>query len=235
MRLALAICGSAAAQGMAIRWCATHRRHHQVSDRDGDPHSPHLHGGSLLERLRGMYHAHVGWCFDADQPDLARSIADLRGDPALLLIDQLYFFWIALGLLIPAVALGWWFHSWSGFLSGLIWGGVARIGLMQHVTWSINSVCHVWGDRPFRTADYSTNNFPIAILSLGEGWHNNHHAFPTSARHGLRWWQFDATYVVIMAMKRLGLAWDVNVPGPAALDAKLVSARQAQQASEDNS
>jgi stearoyl-CoA desaturase (Delta-9 desaturase) len=223
MRLLLAICGSAAAQGMAIRWCATHRRHHQVSDRDGDPHSPHLHGGSFWARLRGFYHAHVGWCFDADPLDTTRSIADLRDDRALLLIDQLYFFWIALGLLIPAVALGWYAHTWHGFISGLVWGGLVRICLMQHVTWSINSVCHVWGGRTFRTADHSTNNFPIAILSLGEGWHNNHHAFPASARHGLRWWQFDATYQVIRAMKLIGLAWDVRVPSEPAMKAKLLA------------
>jgi stearoyl-CoA desaturase (delta-9 desaturase) len=221
VRCALAIFGSAAGQGMLIRWCATHRRHHQVSDRDGDPHSPHLHGDGWLARCRGFFHAHVLWCFDADRPDLARSVTDLRGDPALLIIDQLYFFWIALGLVVPGVILGVYYRSWHGFISGMVWGGVVRICLMQHVTWSINSVCHVWGQRPFKTADYSTNNFPIAIVSLGEGWHNNHHAFPASARHGLRWWQFDASYVVIKCMGSLGLAWDIRVPPVSAMDAKL--------------
>ena len=221
VRFALAICGSAAAQGMLIRWCATHRRHHQVSDRDGDPHSPHLYGDGLFARLRGMFHAHVGWCFDTDRPDLGRSVTDLRGDPALLVIDQLYFFWIAMGLLVPGVILGVYYRSWHGFVSGLVWGGLVRICLMQHVTWSINSVCHVWGKRPFKTADHSTNNFPIAIVSLGEGWHNNHHAFPASARHGLRWWQFDASYVVIKLMGWLGLAWDIRVPPISAMNAKL--------------
>ncbi len=224
VRLALAICGSAAGQGMLIRWCATHRRHHQVSDRDGDPHSPHLHGDGLLARLRGMFHAHVGWCFSADAPDLSRSVADLLCDPAILVIDQLYFFWIALGLAVPGAILGAYYHSWHGVISGVIWGGLVRICLMQHVTWSINSVCHVWGTRPFKTADYSTNNFPIAVVSLGEGWHNNHHAFPSSARHGLLWWQFDASYIVIRLMGLLGLAWDIRIPDPSAVDAKIRAA-----------
>ncbi len=221
MRLLLAICGSAAGQGMAIRWCATHRRHHQVSDRDGDPHSPHLHGDGFFERLRGMWHAHVGWCFLADRPDLSRSVADLLADRALLIVDQLYFLWIAIGIILPAIALGLYYHSWNGFVSGMIWGGFVRICLTQHVTWSVNSVCHVWGRRPFKTFDHSANNFPIAIVSLGEGWHNNHHAFPASARHGYGWWQFDSTYLIIRAMSLVGLAWNVSVPGKTAMEAKL--------------
>lgn len=220
IRLVLAALGSAAGQGMAIRWCATHRRHHQKADRDGDPHSPHLHGSSAGGLLRGMYHAHVGWCFRADEADLARSVPDLLADRGLLLVDRLYFFWVALGLLIPATVLGLMNGSWQGFFAGLIWGGVVRICLLQHVTWSINSVCHVWGTRPFASGDQSTNNFPIALVSLGEGWHNNHHAFPTSARHGLRWWQFDPSYLIICTMKRLGLAWDVRLPTASALAAK---------------
>jgi stearoyl-CoA desaturase (delta-9 desaturase) len=222
VRLLLAILGSSAAQGMAIKWCATHRRHHQKSDRDGDPHSPHLHGEGALDLLRGFWHAHVGWCFDADKQNLARSVPDLLNDRALMLIDQLYFLWVALGLFIPAIILGLYAHSWHGFVSGLVWGGLVRVFLMQHVTWSINSVCHVWGTRPFNSADHSANNFPIAIVSLGEGWHNNHHAFPTSARHGLKWWQLDASYVVITAMKWLGLAKNIRTPSSAAMRAKAV-------------
>jgi stearoyl-CoA desaturase (Delta-9 desaturase) len=225
IKLALAILGSAAGQGMCIRWCATHRRHHQVSDRDGDPHSPHLHGEGFIARLRGFWHAHVAWCFDADRPDMARSVQDLTSDRALLLIDQLYFFWIALGLLIPAVGLGLYHGTvegkfWQGFFGGLIWGGIARVALLQHVTWSVNSVCHVWGRRPFDCNDHSANNFAVAILSLGEGWHNNHHAFPTSARHGLGWWQFDASYVLIKLMAKLRLIWNVRLPNDAAIAAK---------------
>lgn len=225
LRLALAIMGSSAGQGMCIRWCATHRRHHQVSDREGDPHSPHLHGGEgLWHQLKGMFHAHVFWCFDADCPDTARSIKDLTDDKALLLIDQLYFFWVALGCLIPAVALGLYHHTWQGFCAGLIWGGIARIGLVQHVTWSVNSVCHVWGFKEFDSSDHSVNNPIVGFLALGEGWHNNHHAFPTSARHGLRWWQFDSSYLLIRAMSAVGLAWNVRLPSESALQAKLCKA-----------
>lgn len=220
IRLVLAALGSAAAQGMAIKWCATHRRHHQLSDREGDPHSPHLHGLGLLSGLRGFFHAHVGWCFDADRPSLARSIPDLLEDHGLLVIDRLYFLWVGLGLLVPAAALGLLAGSWRGFVSGMIWGGLVRIALMQHVTWSVNSVCHIWGARPFHSADHSANNLPVALLSLGEGWHNNHHAFPTSARHGLRWWQFDPSYLIIWVMERLGLAWDVRLPSPQAMSVK---------------
>jgi stearoyl-CoA desaturase (delta-9 desaturase) len=220
LRLLLAVLGSAAAQGMAIKWVATHRRHHQVSDREGDPHSPHLHGNRGIDLLRGFWHAHVGWCFGTDAAGLARSVPDLLADKAMLLVDKLYFLWVGLGLVLPAIALGLWSHSWNGFISGLIWGGIVRVFLMQHVTWSINSVCHVWGGREFHTSDHSTNNFPIAILSLGEGWHNNHHAFPTSARHGLRWWQLDASYGVIRLLQWLGLAWNVRVATASAAAAK---------------
>jgi len=222
VRLLLAISGSVAAQGMAIRWCATHRRHHQLADLEGDPHSPHLHGRhGLIGLLKGLWHAHIGWTFEADRPNLARSVSDLLEDRALLIVDQLYLLWVALGIFVPAVALGLWYHSWEGFFSGMIWGGLLRIFLMLHVTWSINSVCHVFGTRPFKNTDHSTNNFPIAIVSLGEGWHNNHHAFPTSARHGLRWWQFDSSYEIIRLMSKVGLVWNVRVPNQEAMNAKL--------------
>ena len=222
VRLLFGVLGSSAGQGMAIRWCATHRRHHQRSDRQGDPHSPHLHGEHASDKIRGFFHAHVGWCFKADAEGIARSVPDLLADRGLLLVDQLYFLWVALGILVPAVALGLVEHSWHGFVSGMVWGGLVRIFLMQHVTWSVNSVCHVWGGRPFASNDHSANNFSVAILSLGEGWHNNHHAFPTSARHGLRWWQFDSTWLVIRAMEVVGLAWNIRLPSQEAIAAKLV-------------
>jgi stearoyl-CoA desaturase (delta-9 desaturase) len=222
VRILLAVCGSVGAQGAVIRWCATHRRHHQVSDRHGDPHSPHHHGDSPAGLLRGLWHAHVGWCFDRDVSDSARSVPDLLEDPAMQFVDRWYFGWVFLGLLIPAAIVGLLTCSWSGAVSGMLWGGFGRIFLMQHVTWSVNSVCHVWGWRPFRSGDYSTNNPAVAILALGEGWHNNHHAFPTSARHGLLWWQFDSSYVLIRLMEKLGLAWDVRVPSAAAMETKRV-------------
>jgi len=222
VRLMLSIFGSSAAQGMTIRWVATHRRHHQLSDLEGDPHSPHVHGFDGFKGLVvGLWHAHIGWTFDADRPDLVRSVQDLMADKAMLLIDQLYLLWVALGIFIPAVALGLYEQSWLGFAAGMIWGGLLRIFLMLHVTWSINSVCHVFGTSPFRSGDHSRNNFPIALVSLGEGWHNNHHAFPTSARHGLRWWQFDSSYIVIKTMGLLGMASNIRVPNEMAMNAKL--------------
>jgi stearoyl-CoA desaturase (delta-9 desaturase) len=220
VRLLLAVLGSSAGQGMVIRWCATHRRHHQRADRKGDPHSPHQHGGGTGGLFHGFCHAHMGWVFQRDHSGLARSVPDLLGDRGLLMIDQLYFVWVIGGLLVPAAALGLLLHTWHGCLAGLIWGGLVRICLMQHVTWSVNSVCHIWGRRPFESHDHSTNNLPVAILSLGEGWHNNHHAFPTSARHGLRWWQVDPSYVVILLMKIVGLAWNIRLPTNEAVAAK---------------
>ena len=223
VRILLAVFGSIGAQGAVIRWCATHRRHHQASDREGDPHSPHHHGDSPAGLLKGLWHAHVGWCFDRDPDDTARSVPDLLADPAMVRVDQLYFFWVFVGLALPAAMVGLWTGSWWGALSGMLWGGLARIFLMQHVTWSVNSVCHVWGSRPFRSGDHSANNFAVALLALGEGWHNNHHAFPTSARHGLFWWQFDSSYVWIRAMEKVGLAWSIRVPNEAALATKRVN------------
>jgi stearoyl-CoA desaturase (delta-9 desaturase) len=220
VRVLFAVCGSIAAQGQTIRWCATHRRHHQTSDRDGDPHSPHTHGDGALDLLRGMWHAHVGWLFHRDCEGTADSVRDLLADPLMVWVDRLYFFWVVLGLLLPGALVGLWEGTWGGFWSGLIWGGLVRICLMQHVTWSINSVCHVWGSREFATSDHSVNNWVCAVLALGEGWHNNHHAFPTSARQGLRWWQFDSSWIIIRALERIGLARNVRTPTRAAMEAK---------------
>lgn len=222
LRLFLAICGSIAAQGALIRWTATHRRHHQMSDDDGDPHSPHAFGEGSLAMIRGMWHAHMGWLFYRDPINTANSVDDLMSDKALILIDKLYFFWVFFGIALPGTILGLWTGTWQGFASGAIWGGLVRICLMQHVTWSINSVCHVWGGRPFQTSDYSANNLIFGIFALGEGWHNNHHAFPTSARHGLFWWQFDSSWIIIRAMQSVGLVKNVRTPTPAAMQIKRV-------------
>ena len=219
-RFVLAALGSMAVEAPLLKWVAVHRRHHQHSDHPGDPHSPHGHGGGLLGLLRGVWHAHLGWLFRADPPDLARYVKDLRQDTPVRVASALFPLWVALGLLVPAV-LGWVLEgSWLGALFGLLWGGVARIFLVHHVTWSVNSVCHLWGRRPFRSHDESRNNLLFGILALGEGWHNNHHAFPTSARHGLRWWQIDVSYWFIRALALVGLAWDIRLPGPQALAAQ---------------
>ncbi|MGH7213981.1 MAG: acyl-CoA desaturase [Tepidisphaeraceae bacterium] len=224
MRIFLTIGGAMGFQGPPVKWCAIHRRHHQSSDNEGDPHSPHLHGGGVRGVLRGLFHAHVGCLFMPDADDLSRSIPDLLQDRALMRVDRLYALWVALGLALPALLGGLITQSGWGAFTGFIWGGLVRVAVMDHVTWSVNSVCHVFGSRPFRSNDRSTNNLPVALLSLGEGWHNNHHAFPTSARHGLRWWQFDISYVLIRAMALAGLAWNVRVPGPEAMRAKRASA-----------
>jgi stearoyl-CoA desaturase (Delta-9 desaturase) len=217
----LGIFGSMAVEGPLLKWVAMHRRHHQHSDDEHDPHSPHGHGGDgLWATLRGLWHAHVGWIFDPDPDHIARYAGDLRRDPALRAVSALFPLWVALGLLLPALCGGLITLSWTGALFGFIWGGLARIFLVHHVTWSVNSVCHLWGSRPFRTRDHSRNNFLFGVLALGEGWHNNHHAFPSSARHGLRWWQIDISYWLIRAMKIVGLASDVKIPAPAALAAK---------------
>jgi stearoyl-CoA desaturase (delta-9 desaturase) len=230
VRILLAILGSMSLQGPVIRWCAVHRRHHQCSDDEGDPHSPHGHGTGVVAMIKGAWHAHVGWIFQPDKPDLARSVKDLTADKALLFIDRTFLLWVALGLLIPAV-IGWAVTgSGWGFLSGLLWGGLVRICVMHHATWCINSVCHIWGARPYNSGDHSRNNPIFGIVSLGEGWHNNHHAFPTSARHGLRWWQFDFTWVVIKALSLVGLAWNVRVPNEQALKAKERKAQAAKAA-----
>ncbi len=219
MQFILAVLGSMAVQGPLMQWVAMHRRHHQHSDQDGDPHSPHLHGGGFLDLVRGAWHAHVGWVFKPDPADLAHYNRDLRQSRTLRAASALFPLWVALGLLIPAVLGGVLTASWMRALFGLIWGGLARIFLVHHITWSVNSVCHVWGRRPYASGDHSRNNFLFGILALGEGWHNNHHAFPTSARHGLRWWQFDLSYCVIRGMALLGLVWKVKVPSKQALTA----------------
>lgn len=218
---ALAVFGSMAAEGSLLRWVAQHRRHHQHSDQPDDPHSPHLHGDGFLGMVKGLWHAHVGWIFSPLPRDLPRYAGDLTRDRALRWLSAMFPLWVLIGLLIPAAIGGLATMSWGGALLGLIWGGLVRIFLVHHVTWSINSVCHLWGSRPFRGEDQSRNNFIFGLLALGEGWHNNHHAFPTSARHGLRWWQIDASYYLIRAMSWMGLAWKLKVPTEEAIQAKL--------------
>ena len=201
-----------AVEGSLFHWVALHRRHHQHSDRPGDPHSPHLHGEGIRGLLRGLWHAHLGWIFQPDPPDLDRYFKDLQQSRLLRVVSALFPVWVALGLLLPGVLGGVITGTWGGVWTGLIWGGLVRVFLVHHVTWSVNSVCHLWGFQPYQSADESRNNFLFGVLAMGEGFHNTHHAFPTSARHGLRWWQPDVSYYVIRVLSWLGLAWDVKVP-----------------------
>jgi stearoyl-CoA desaturase (Delta-9 desaturase) len=208
LRAAFAVLGSMSVQGPVIHWVADHRKHHAYTDEDGDPHSPHVEGG-----LRGLWHAHVGWLFSlAGRAEPERYARDLVADPLMRAISRLFPGWVALGLAIP-FGIGYAVTgTLRGALIGLLWGGLVRIFLLHHVTFAINSVCHFFGRRRFATDDESRNVFWLALPSFGEAWHHNHHAFPTSAFHGLRRREIDPGGLVIGALERLGLAWNVVRP-----------------------
>lgn len=212
--------GALAAQKSPIEWCAVHRRHHALSDRPGDPHSPHRYGGGWRNAVKGFAYAHVGWLFTGYLPwtDQNHYVPDLLEDRTARWIQRYYeAFWIPLTFALPAAIGGVATQTWEGAWLGLLWGGLARVFLLDHITWSINSVAHLFGGRDYEVKDRSRNNVALALLGFGEGWHNNHHAFPASARQGLRWWQFDLSWIVIRAMQLLGLAWNVKLPGEHAL------------------
>jgi stearoyl-CoA desaturase (Delta-9 desaturase) len=207
----LAIAGSMAIQGPVIKWVADHRRHHAFADQPGDPHSPHLDEGPGIKGvLRGLWHAHIGWFFDTEVTSIKRWAPDLLKEPMMRKIDALFPLWAVLSFMGPGLVGLAITQTWSGAVSAFLWGGLARIFLLHHVTWSVNSICHFYGKRPHETTDHSTNNWPLAIISFGESWHNNHHAFPTSAVHGLERRQIDPTAGVIRLLEKLHLAWDVK-------------------------
>jgi stearoyl-CoA desaturase (Delta-9 desaturase) len=212
VRGVLAALGSAAIEGPIVSWVADHRKHHAFSDEEGDPHSPHVdHGG-----LRGLFHAHVGWLFLHDQRALkTRYAPDLLADPVVSFVNRTFVLWVLAGFVAP-FAIGFVLGGTVvGGLTSLLWGGLIRMFVLHHVTYSINSLCHVFGRRDFETGDESRNLAWLALPSFGESWHNNHHAFPTSSVHGLKWWQIDLSSMVIRALERLGLAWDVVRYSPA--------------------
>jgi stearoyl-CoA desaturase (Delta-9 desaturase) len=225
VRAVLAILGSAAIEGPVISWVADHRKHHAFSDREGDPHSPHVdHGHGLFGAVRGLVHAHVGWLFIHTRSGRrTRYAPDLLADPVVCWVDRTFLVW-ALGGLVAAFGLGWLIGGrLRDGLTGLLWGGAVRMLVLHHVTYSINSLCHFFGRQRFDTRDESRNLAWLAPLSLGEAWHNNHHAFPTSAKHGLRRWEFDPSAAVIDALERLGLAWDVVRVSPERQAARLAA------------
>jgi stearoyl-CoA desaturase (delta-9 desaturase) len=203
-----AVLGSLSVQGSVMDWVADHRKHHAHTDREGDPHSPHVGHGS---GLAGLWHAHVGWLLETQgQADWKRYATELYEDPAMRKIGRAFPLLVAISLLAPTLAgfvLGG--FTVAGALGGLVWGGLVRIFFVHHITWSVNSVCHFFGRRRFDVADHSTNVGWLAVLSLGESWHHNHHAFPRSAYHGLRRWEVDLSGLIISALQRLGLAWNV--------------------------
>lgn len=230
VRATLAALGSMAVQGAVIHWVADHRKHHTFTDEPGDPHSPHTEGGRGWRGVaRGMAHSHMGWLFDRKERASARRFArDLREERGIVLVDRLFPVWALLGLLIPFLAgLALSGGSVRAGLTALVWGGLVRIFLLHHATWSVNSICHMYGERPFAIDDESRNNWAVALVSFGEGWHHNHHAFPTSARHGLRARQLDPSYAVIRLMELVGLARNVRRPAPAQIARKLPSAETA--------
>ena len=217
LRAAFAALGSAAAEGPVIDWVATHRRHHQFSDLEGDPHSPHVgHGHGFRGALRGLVHAHLGWVFsDMEVANENRYAKDLLADPMLRFVNDTFVLWVFAGLALAfglGVALT---GSVLGGLTALLWGGAARIFLMHHATFSINSLCHFFGRRDYQTGDESRNLAWLAIPTWGEAWHNNHHAFPCSYRHGLRRWQLDPSAAIIRMLEMTGLVWDVVRVDPA--------------------
>jgi stearoyl-CoA desaturase (delta-9 desaturase) len=207
--------GSMAVQGPVIDWVADHRKHHAFADDEGDPHSPHGHGSGLRGALRGLYHAHMGWlAVTQGQAEKRRFAADLLEDGVIRRISRGFPWLVLAGLAIP-FGLGFVLTgTLHGALTGLLWGGLVRIFIVHHVTWSVNSVCHFFGRRRFQTDDYSTNVFWLALPSLGESWHHNHHAFPRSARHGLRWWEIDLSGWLILGLEKLGLARNVVTISP---------------------
>ncbi len=210
VQIALAGLGSMAVQGPLAAWVADHRKHHAHTDEEGDPHSPHGHGEGLGGVVRGLVHAHTGWLLEnAGQADRRRYARDIVEDRALRRVSKLFPFFVLLGLALPA-ALGFAITgTLVGALTGLLWGGLVRVFLVHHITWSINSICHFYGTRRFALDDQSTNVFWLALPSLGEAWHHNHHAFPRSASHGLKRREIDISALVIGGLKRLGLAKNV--------------------------
>jgi stearoyl-CoA desaturase (delta-9 desaturase) len=224
LRAALAVAGSLALQGPVIRWVGDHRRHHAYADKPGDPHSPHLdeHEG-IKGILSGLWHAHTGWMFDREKTNLRKFVPDLIADPMMRKIDRYFPALVLTSVFLPAFLGLAITGTWRGFLTGLVWGGLARIFFLHHVTWSINSICHFYGKRPYDSPDHSTNNWALALVSFGEGWHNSHHAFPTSYKHGLELWQFDPSAWLIKGLEKFGLVWNIKRPTPEQMEAKRVT------------
>jgi stearoyl-CoA desaturase (delta-9 desaturase) len=218
VKVLFAIAGSMAGQGGVISWVAMHRRHHECTDMDGDFHSPQLHGPGLGGRLRGLVHAHFTWMAAHAYPNVAHYAPDVLRSKALGWVSRRYYPIAFTGFVLPALACGLATQSWSGVLTGFLWGGMVRMFLLEQGIWSLNSFCHMWGRREFSTQDHSRNIGWMAPFIFGESWHHNHHAFPGSAWFALRWTRVDPGYWLILLMKRAGLAYDVRVPEAAQIE-----------------
>ncbi|MFE5474895.1 acyl-CoA desaturase [Nocardia sp. NPDC056541] len=218
----LAILGSMAGQGPVISWVALHRRHHEYSDREGDPHSPNLAGDGLRGALRGLAHSHFLWMRRHEYPNVVHYAPDLIKDRNLVRIARLYYYWVGLGLLIPTVIGGLVTMSWTGAVSGLLWGGLVRIFVLEHIVWAINSFLHMFGTRRYESRENSHNGGVFALATLGESWHNNHHAFPESPSFGLDWYRLDPGFWLIRTLAFCGLAWDLKMPSAERMAAKRI-------------
>jgi stearoyl-CoA desaturase (Delta-9 desaturase) len=218
MKVALAITGSLAFQGSIVSWVADHRRHHAFSDKEGDPHSPWLFGTGPFAIARGFWHAHMGWLFDRDKTNARRFAPDLLADRDVAAVDRQFVLLTVVSLGVPALLGGLLSWSWWGALTAFLWGGLVRVGLLHHVTWSINSICHMAGRRPFGTRDRSANVWWLAVLSFGESWHNLHHADPTCARHGVKRGQIDMSARLIWLFEKFGWVHSVRWPTPQRLE-----------------
>lgn len=213
----LAFFGTIAGQGPVAYWIGNHRDHHHNSDKEGDPHSPHLdQNGNKLGRIRGFWHAHIGWLFHNHHLHVSVSKDLIRRLPSLAMIERNYLSCVILGLVIPGLIGGIVSGTFQGFFSGFLWGGLVRLFLVQHAVWSINSVCHLWGSQPYKNNRFSgtsRNNILLAFLTLGGGWHNNHHRFPNAAFNRFQWWQVDITDLTIRFFEMLGVIWKpINPP-----------------------
>jgi stearoyl-CoA desaturase (Delta-9 desaturase) len=212
LRIALAVAGSIAFQGGVVGWVADHRRHHAFSDKDGDPHSPWLFGTGPAAVARGFWHSHMGWLLQRDRTNARRFAPDLLADPDVTAVDRLFVILTVASLGLPALIGGLVSWSWWGALTALFWAGLVRVAVLHHVTWSINSICHMVGDRPFAARDRSANVWWLAVLSFGESWHNLHHADPTCARHGVKRGQVDISARIVWIFEKLGWAHSVRWP-----------------------
>jgi len=217
---ALAILGSMAGQGGVVSWVALHRRHHECSDREGDPHSPNLDGDGFVGRIRGLAHSHFLWMRRHDYPNIVHYAPDLLRNRAVVRVARRYDTWVVVGLLVPAVIGGLVSLSWTGAVSGLLWGGLVRMFVLEHIVWAINSFLHMFGTRPYESRENSRNGGVFALISLGESWHNNHHAFPDSPSFGLDWYRLDPGFWLIRGLAACGLAWDLKVPTPERIAAR---------------
>jgi stearoyl-CoA desaturase (Delta-9 desaturase) len=236
IRFALALFGTMAAEGPPLTWVAHHRRHHATADHEGDPHSPHLEPGQGWRgALHGLWHAHLGWLLDERlTSNPMRYAPDLMREPEMRWISKHFLSIVLAGVLLPGLIGLAVSGTLLGFVTGLVWGGLVRLFLIHHSTYAVNSICHYFGGRSFEVDDRSGNVAWLAIPSFGESWHNNHHAFPTSVRHGLRWWQVDLSAALVSMLERAGLAWDVVRISPERQETKAASlARGAEHDAED--